>query len=68
MQNIKALGLPLSEKNSEICLLCSYARTCDPNAGPVLTSKKKILHSSIISERIKFLVKESNFKDFALSH
>ena len=31
-KNIKALGLPLSEKkNSEICLLCSYARTCEPH-------------------------------------
>ena len=30
-KNIKALGLPLSEKkNSEICLLCSYAPTCEP--------------------------------------
>ena len=30
MQNIKALGLPLLEKkNSEICLFCSYAQTCE---------------------------------------
>ena len=29
--NIKAVGLPLSEKkNFEICLLCSSAPTCDP--------------------------------------
>ena len=31
IQNIKALGLPLSEKNSKIRLLCSYARTCEPH-------------------------------------
>ena len=32
IQNIKALGLPLSEKkNSKLCLLCSYARTCEPH-------------------------------------
>ena len=33
----KYLGLPLSEKkNSEICLLCSYARTCDLMTGPCI--------------------------------
>ena len=32
MQNIKALGLPLSEKkNSKICLLCCYAWTSEPH-------------------------------------
>ena len=32
LQNIKALGFPLSEKkNSEICLFCSYAQTCEPH-------------------------------------
>ena len=32
VQNIKAQGLPLSEKkNSKICLLCSYARTSEPH-------------------------------------
>ena len=36
--NIKAVGLPHSEKKKfEICLLCSYAPTCDPRARPVLT-------------------------------
>ena len=33
IQNIKALGLPLSvKKNSEISLFCSYARTCEPHS------------------------------------
>ena len=32
--NIKALGLPLSEKNYEIFFLCSYVPTCDPRGRP----------------------------------
>ena len=30
IQNIKALGLPVSEKNSEISFLCFYVQICDP--------------------------------------
>ena len=30
---MKALGLPVSEKNFEVCLLCSYVQNCDPRAG-----------------------------------
>ena len=34
IQNIKALGLPISEKKDfETCLLCSYGRTCDPQGS-----------------------------------
>ena len=29
-QNIKALCLPVSEKNFKVFLLCPYVRTCDP--------------------------------------
>ena len=33
--NIKALDLPVSEKkNFEVCLLCSYVLTRDPQGGP----------------------------------
>ena len=38
MQNIKALGLPVSEKkNYEIFVLCSYVQLMNPRAGLVLT-------------------------------
>ena len=31
---MKALGLPVSEKNNfEVCLLCSYVQNCDPRGG-----------------------------------
>ena len=35
---MKALGLPVKEKNNfGFCPLCSYIQTCDPPGGPVLT-------------------------------
>ena len=34
---MKAIGLPVSEKNFEVCLFCSYVPTNDPGVGPVLT-------------------------------
>ena len=63
IQNIKALSLPLpEEKNSEICLLCSYARTCEPQGrtssdprGIVCTNlvevHKEILHTKYQGSR-----------------
>ena len=35
---MKALRLPFSEKNFEVCLLCSYVLVCDSwgGVGPVL--------------------------------
>ena len=37
LQNIKALGLPLSKKNSKICLLFPMFQLVNPRAGQVLT-------------------------------
>ena len=63
IQNIKALGLPLSEKkNSEICLFCSYARICEPHGrtspdprGIILTNlvevHKEMLHTKYQGSR-----------------
>ena len=36
-KNIKALGLPTSEKKFENGLLCCYIATCDTLAEPLLT-------------------------------
>ena len=74
--NIKALCLSISEKNFEICLLCSYVLTCDPWAGPDLTpglsSYEHTLYRSIRRcyipniKALRLLVSEV-FKDFAIS-
>ena len=36
--HIKALSLPVSDKNFEIFLLCSYVPTCHPGMGSFLTA------------------------------
>ena len=48
VQNIKALGLPLSEKkNSKICLLCSYAPTCEPH-GRTSPDPRRIIWTNLV--------------------
>ena len=54
-QNIKALGLPLSEKkNSEICLLCSYAQTCEPH-GRTSPDPRDIIWTNLAEVHMEML-------------
>ena len=76
IQNIKALGLPISEKNFEICLLCSYGPTCDsqgrtsPVPNGIIWTNLEEVHKELLHKNIKALglwvLERKNYKTFVL--